>query len=86
MMDQREKYAPRGLLSEFVGGEQRDPAVAKRVLNGDVQLDIYGKTCDRVSQLLFNTMSHHHFLDETKLTVGAPRRNGRLCAPDRVGT
>lgn len=60
MMEQREKYAPRGLLSEFVGGEQRDPVVAKRVLNGDVQLDIYGKTCDRVSQLLFNTMSHHH--------------------------
>lgn len=38
MMDQRGKYAPKGLSSEFVGGEQEDPHVTRRVVKGEVQL------------------------------------------------
>ena len=38
MMDQREKYAPKGISSEFVGGDQTDPIVIKKILEGAVQL------------------------------------------------
>ena len=34
MMDQREKYAPKGISSEFVGGDQTDPIVIKKILEG----------------------------------------------------
>ena len=38
MLDQRDKYSPRGLAAEFVGGEGNDLTVKARVLEGDVQL------------------------------------------------
>ena len=38
MMDQREKYAPKGISSEFVGGDQTDPIVIKKDIEGAVQL------------------------------------------------
>ena len=38
MMDQREKYSPKGLVTEYVGGEQIDSSVKEQVLNGEVQL------------------------------------------------
>ena len=38
MMDQRSKYAPRGLQVEFVGGEQNDIDAKRKVLKGEVEL------------------------------------------------
>ena len=38
MMDQRQKFVPKGLRVEFVGEAQKDDAVCINVLNGDVQL------------------------------------------------
>lgn len=38
MIDQREKYTPKGLIAEFVGAEQIDPMVKSKVLNAEVQL------------------------------------------------
>ena len=38
MMDQRNKYAPKGISTDFVGGEQVDPDVREKVLKGKVQL------------------------------------------------
>ena len=35
---QREKYAPKVISSEFVGGDQTDPIVIKNILEGAVQL------------------------------------------------
>ena len=38
MMDERSKYAPKGLQVEFVGGEQNDIDAKRKVLKGEVQL------------------------------------------------
>lgn len=38
MMDQREKFAPRGLETEFVGEAQDDEEVVKKVREGKIQL------------------------------------------------
>ncbi len=38
MMNQRNKYAPKGLSTEFVSGQQADPNVTRRILEGEVQL------------------------------------------------
>ena len=38
MMDQRAKFAPLGLSTEFVGEAQEDPTATRRVLEGKIQL------------------------------------------------
>ena len=38
MMDQRSKFAPLGLSTEFVGEAQEDPTATRRVLEGKIQL------------------------------------------------
>ncbi len=38
MMDQRQKFSPSGLTTEFICGEQTDPLVRERVKKGEVQL------------------------------------------------
>ena len=38
MLDQRRKYAPRGLASEFVGEGQTDPGILQKVQEGKFQL------------------------------------------------
>lgn len=38
MMDQCAKFASKGLTAEFVGEAQIDQSVARRVLQGEVQL------------------------------------------------
>ena len=38
MMDQREKFTPRGISTEFVGEAQQDENAVKRVLHGEIQL------------------------------------------------
>lgn len=38
MIDQREKFTPRGISAEFVGGAQEDENCIKKVLQGKVQL------------------------------------------------
>lgn len=38
MMDQRAKFTPRGLATEFVGEAQSDHAAERKVLRGEVQL------------------------------------------------
>ena len=38
MMDQRAKYIPRGLQTEFIGEAQADPAAKNKVLKGEAQL------------------------------------------------
>ena len=38
MMDQKAKFSPRGLKTEFIGEAQLDRDVVRRVLTGDVQL------------------------------------------------
>ena len=37
MMDQRAKFAPLGLSTEFVGEAQEDPTATRRVLEGKIQ-------------------------------------------------
>ena len=37
-MDQRAKFAPFGLSTEFVGEAQEDPTATRRVLEGKIQL------------------------------------------------
>ena len=38
MMDQRAKFSPKGIMTEFVGEDQHDDNAIKRVTKGDVQL------------------------------------------------
>ena len=38
MMDQKAKFSPRGLITEFVGEAQDDTVAVKHVLEGIVQL------------------------------------------------
>lgn len=38
MMDQREKFKRRGIITEFIGESQTDQTAIKNVLNGNVQL------------------------------------------------
>ena len=38
MMDQRAKFAPLGLSTEFVGEAQEDPTATRKVLEGKIQL------------------------------------------------
>ncbi len=38
MMDQRNKYTPKGIASEFVSGQQADSNITRNILNGAVQL------------------------------------------------
>ena len=38
MMDQRTKFSPKGIETEFVGEDQHDDDVVKRVIRGKVQL------------------------------------------------
>ena len=55
MMDQRGKYAPKGLSSEFVGGEQTDPLVAKKVVKGEIQL-VFITPESIIENILFRNM------------------------------
>jgi bloom syndrome protein len=38
MMDQKAKFTPKGIVTEFVGEEQNDFGVIRKVVNGDIQL------------------------------------------------
>ena len=38
MMDQQSKFQSMGIRAEYVGEGQRDPAVWRKVLNGEAQL------------------------------------------------
>ena len=38
MMDQKAKFSPKGIVTEFVGEEQTDDSAIKKVLRGAVQL------------------------------------------------
>ena len=38
MMDQRAKFSPKGIMTEFVEEDQHDDNAIKRVTKGDVQL------------------------------------------------
>ena len=55
MMDQRENYAPKGISSEFVGGDQTDPIVIKKILEGAVQL-VFITPESLIENLLYRNM------------------------------
>ena len=38
MMDQRDKFSPKGIITEFVGEDQVDKNVISQVIRGEVQL------------------------------------------------
>ena len=38
MTDQKAKFSPRGLITEFVGGDQDDPTVHRAVVDGKCQI------------------------------------------------
>lgn len=59
MMDQREKYADKGLRTEFVGQAQEDEMATRRVVTGQVQLVYISPEA-----LLRNNMYRHMLLSD----------------------
>ena len=54
MMDQKAKFSPKGIITEFVGEEQTDDSAIEKVLCGAVQL-LYISPESRVCNPIFVT-------------------------------